>query len=80
MMLFRRILTYRLALYYLAAILLAALVLSVVGIVHQPVVNLAFSAVVALVACLGVNWAFARVFRGDEQLGIGLSSAPLSSP
>jgi Na+-transporting NADH:ubiquinone oxidoreductase subunit NqrB len=62
MMLFRRILTYRLGLYYLAAIVLAALALSVVGIVHQPPVNLAFSAIVALVVCLCVNWAFARVF------------------
>ena len=62
MMLFRRILTYRLALYYLSAILLAALALSFAGIVHQPVVNLAFSAVVALVTCLAVNWAFARTF------------------
>lgn len=61
-MLFRRILTYRLALYYLAAIVLAALALSLVGIVQQPVVNLAFSAVVALSACLSVNWAFARAF------------------
>ena len=59
---FRRVLTYRLTLYYLAAILLAALALSVLGIVHQSWVNLAFSTMVALLACLGVNWAFARVF------------------
>src|SRR5690242_18938472 len=62
MMLFRRVLTYRLALYYLAAIMLAALIMSAGGIVHQPTVNLAFSTLVALLACLGVNWAFARVF------------------
>jgi Na+-transporting NADH:ubiquinone oxidoreductase subunit NqrB len=63
---FRRVLTYRLTLYYLAAILLAALVLSVPGIVHQPVANLAFSSAVALAACLGVNWAFARVFAAKS--------------
>ncbi|MES2293885.1 MAG: hypothetical protein V4527_11355 [Pseudomonadota bacterium] len=62
MNLFRRVLTYRLALYYLAAILLAALALSVVGIVHQSWINLAFSTAVALLACLVVNGAFARVF------------------
>jgi Na+-transporting NADH:ubiquinone oxidoreductase subunit NqrB len=62
MNLFRRVLTYRLTLYYLAAILLAALGLSALGIVHQPWINLAFSTTVALAACLGVNWAFARVF------------------
>lgn len=66
MMLFRRVLTYRLTLYYLAAILSAAMVLSVPGIVHQSPVNLAFSLVVALLACLGVNWAFARVFQADS--------------
>ena len=62
MNLFRRVLTYRLALYYLAAILLAALALSAMGIVHQSWINLAFSTAVALLACLSVNWAFARVF------------------
>ena len=62
MTLFRRVLTYRLTLYYLATIVLAALILSVFGIVHQPTINLAFSMVVALFACLSVNWAFARVF------------------
>ena len=62
MNLFRRVLTYRLALYYLAAILLTALALSVVGIVRQSWINLAFSTAVALLACLSVNWAFARVF------------------
>jgi Na+-transporting NADH:ubiquinone oxidoreductase subunit NqrB len=62
MMFFRRILTYRLALYYLSAIMLAALALSAAGIVHQSVVNLAFSAGVALLVCLCVNWAFARAF------------------
>ena len=61
-MLFRRVLTYRLALYYLAAILLAALALSAAGLVHQSVPNLAFSAIVSLILCLGVNRAFARVF------------------
>ena len=61
-MLFRRILTYRLALYYLAAILAAALGLSAAGMVHQSVLNLAFSAIVSLGVCLGVNWCFARVF------------------
>lgn len=61
-MLFRRVLTYRLALYYLAAIVLLALVLSIVGIVHQSAVNLAFSTAVALLTCLAVNWAFARAF------------------
>jgi len=60
MMLFRRVLTYRLTLYYVAAILLAALVLSTLGVVRQPWVSLAFSTLVALAACLGVNWAFAR--------------------
>jgi Na+-transporting NADH:ubiquinone oxidoreductase subunit NqrB len=64
-MMFRRILTYRLALYYLAAILIAALTLSAAGIVHQSVLNLAFSAVVTLVVCLGVNWIFAYVFGAD---------------
>jgi len=62
MMLFRRVLTYRLGLYYLAAIVLLALVLSMVGIVHQPAMNLAFSTAVALLTCLAVNWAFARAF------------------
>jgi Na+-transporting NADH:ubiquinone oxidoreductase subunit NqrB len=62
MMFFRRILTYRLALYYLSAIMLAALALSVAGIVHQSPANLAFSAVLALLVCLAVNWVFARVF------------------
>lgn len=65
-MLFRRVLTYRLTLYYLVAILLAALGLSALGIVHQPWVNLAFSTTVALLACLGVNWAFARVFEAKS--------------
>jgi Na+-transporting NADH:ubiquinone oxidoreductase subunit NqrB len=64
-MLFRRILTYRLALYYLAAILVAALGLSAAGAVHQSVLNLAFSAVVSLGACLGANWAFAHVFGAE---------------
>jgi Na+-transporting NADH:ubiquinone oxidoreductase subunit NqrB len=62
MMLFRRVLTYRLAFYYLAMIVLAALVLSFMGIVHQRPANLAFSTAVALVSCLCVNWAFARTF------------------
>jgi len=66
MNLFRRVLTYRLTLYYLAAIALAALTLSVLGIVHQPAINLAFSTLVALSACLGVNWAFARVFQAQS--------------
>ncbi|MEO8894523.1 MAG: hypothetical protein ABI450_01430 [Rhizomicrobium sp.] len=66
MTLFRRVLTYRLTLYYLAAIVLAALVLSVLGAVHQPWVNLAFSTMVALLACLGVNKAFARVFEAKS--------------
>ena len=61
-MLFRRVLTYRLTLYYVAAILLAALVLSMLGVVRQPWVNFGFSTLVALAACLGVNWAFARTF------------------
>jgi len=63
MMLFRRVLTFRLALYYLAAIVLAALVLAILGIVRQPWMNLAFSTLVALSTCLGVNWLFARVFE-----------------
>jgi Na+-transporting NADH:ubiquinone oxidoreductase subunit NqrB len=62
MMLFRRVLTYRLAFYYLAMIVLAALVLSFMGIVHQRPANLAFSTAAALVSCLCVNWAFARTF------------------
>jgi Na+-transporting NADH:ubiquinone oxidoreductase subunit NqrB len=62
MNLLRRVLTYRLTLYYLVAILLTALALSAFGIVHQPVMNLVFSTAVALTACFGVNWAFARVF------------------
>jgi len=66
MMLFRRVLTYQLTLYYLAAIMLAALVMSAGGIVHQPTVNLAFSTLVALLACLAVNWAFARVFGAQS--------------
>src|SRR5215469_4553957 len=61
-MLFRRTLTYRLALYYMGAIVLAALVLSAVGTVHQSVANLTFSTAVALVVCLAVNGAFARAF------------------
>ena len=65
-MLFRRVLTYRLGLYYLAAIVLLALVLSIVGIVHQSAVNLAFSAAVALFTCLAVNWAFARAFGAES--------------
>jgi Na+-transporting NADH:ubiquinone oxidoreductase subunit NqrB len=65
-MLFRRILTYRLALYYLAAILSAALGLSAAGNVHQSVLNLAFSALVSLGVCLAVNWAFAYVFGADS--------------
>ena len=66
MTLFRRVLTYRLTLYYLAAIVLAALALSVLGIVHQPGMNLVFSIMVALSACLSVNWAFARVFGAQS--------------
>ncbi len=66
MTLFRRVLTYRLTLYYLTAIVLAALTLSVLGIVHQLWMNLAFSTVVALLACLGVNWAFARIFEAQN--------------
>ena len=65
-MLFRRVLTYRLGLYYLAAIVLLALVLSVVGVVHQQPVSLAFSAAVALLTCLAVNWAFARAFGAES--------------
>ena len=65
-MLLRRILTYRLTLYYLAAILIAALGLSAAGLVHQPVLNLGFSAIVSLGVCLGVNWAFATVFGADS--------------
>lgn len=66
MMLFRRVLTYRLALYYLSAIVLAALVLSFVGVVHLPTMNLAFSAAVTLLICLSVNWAFARAFGAES--------------
>lgn len=61
MMLFRRVLTYRLTFYYLAAILLAAMILSLLGVVRLPWMNLAFSAAIALAACWSVNWAFARV-------------------
>jgi Na+-transporting NADH:ubiquinone oxidoreductase subunit NqrB len=61
MTLFRRVLTYRLTLYYLAAIVLAALALSVLGIVRPPWMNIAFSTMVALLVCWGVNRAFARV-------------------
>ncbi len=64
-MLFRRILTYQLALYYLAAVLAAALALSAVGLIHQSLLNLAFSAIIALIACFAVNTAFARVFGAD---------------
>lgn len=74
-MLFRRVLTYRLALYYLAAIVLTAVVLSVVGIVHQSALNLAFSGAVALVVCLSVNWAFARVFgAGSNWESVAISA------
>lgn len=66
MTLFRRVLTYRLTLYYLAATMLAALGLSVLGIVRQPPVSLAFSTAVALLSCLGANWAFARVFQAKS--------------
>lgn len=62
MSLFRRVLTYRLTLYYLAAIVLAALALSGLGIVRPPAANIAFSAMVALLVCWGVNWAFARAY------------------
>lgn len=62
MMLFRRVLTYRLTFYYLAAILLAALALSVFGVVRQPWMNLTFSTAVTLMVCWGVNWAFARAY------------------
>jgi len=65
-MLFRRTLTYRLALYYLGAIVLAALILSAVGIVHQPMANLAFSVAVTLLVCLSVNRAFARAFGAES--------------
>lgn len=61
-MLFRRVLTYRLAFYYLTTTLMTAAVLSFVGVVHQPVTNLAFSTVVALFSCLAFNWTFARTF------------------
>ena len=74
-MLFRRVLTYRLALYYLAAIVLAAFGLSLMGIVHQSPVNLAFSTVVALVTCLVVNWAFARAFgAGSNWESVSISA------
>jgi len=74
-MLFRRVLTYRLALYYLAAIVLAALILSVMGIVHQPPVNLAFSTAVALLTCLAFNWAFARAFgAGSNWESVSISA------
>ena len=66
MTLFRRVLTYRLAFYYLAAIVLVTLALSVAGIVHQPAANLAFSTIVTLLVCLGVNWAFARTFGAEN--------------
>lgn len=66
MTMFRRVLTYRLTLYYLAAIFVAALLLCVSGIVHQSAMNLVFSLAVALLACLGVNWAFARVFHAES--------------
>jgi glycine betaine catabolism B len=75
MMLFRRVLTYRLALYYLAAIVLAAFVLSVAGIVHQSPLNLAFSAAVALLTCLTVNWVFARAFgAGSNWESVSISA------
>lgn len=61
MMLFRRVLTYRLTFYYLSAVLLAALVLSILGIVRLPWMDLVFSTAVTLTVCWGVNWAFARV-------------------
>jgi len=61
MMLFRRVLTYRLTFYYLAAILLAALALSLLGVVRQSWINLTFSTAIALAGCWSVNWAFARV-------------------
>ena len=64
-MLFKRILTYRLALYYLTAILVVGLGLSAFDIVHQPVLNLAWSAALSLVTCLAVNAAFAYVFGAD---------------
>jgi Na+-transporting NADH:ubiquinone oxidoreductase subunit NqrB len=66
MSLFRRVLTYRLTLYYLAAIWLAAFALSFAGIVRQSGIDLAFSTAIALAACLGVNWAFARVFHAKS--------------
>ena len=61
-MLFKRILTYRLALYYLAAIWLAAVALAIPDIVHQPIINLVYSLAITLVACLGANFAFSYVF------------------
>jgi Na+-transporting NADH:ubiquinone oxidoreductase subunit NqrB len=75
MMLFRRILTYRLGLYYLAAIVAAAFILSVAGIVHQAPVNLAFSTAVTLGTCLIVNWAFARAFgAGSNWESVSISA------
>jgi len=66
MSLFRHVLTYRLTLYYLTAIMLAALIMSAMGMVHQPVVSLVFSTLIALLSCLGVNWAFAQVFGAES--------------
>jgi Na+-transporting NADH:ubiquinone oxidoreductase subunit NqrB len=61
-MLFRNILTYRLAHYYLAAIVAAAVILSLFGLVHQNPLHLVFSALLLLAVCWSVNWIFARSF------------------
>jgi Na+-transporting NADH:ubiquinone oxidoreductase subunit NqrB len=60
--LFRRILTYRLALYYLIALVAASIGLAWYGIVRPTPLAIGFSVVVALVSCFAVNAAFARVF------------------
>jgi glycine betaine catabolism B len=66
MILFRRVLTYRLAFYYLTTIVMTAVVLSFVGVVHQPGTNLVFSTAVALLSCFSVNWVFAQIFGADS--------------
>lgn len=62
MTLFRRVLTYRLTLYYLIALVAGSIGLAWYGIVRPTPLNIAFSALVALVTCIAVNALFARVF------------------
>jgi Na+-transporting NADH:ubiquinone oxidoreductase subunit NqrB len=78
-MLFKRILTYRLALYYLAAIWTGAFALSFFDLVHQSPLNMAVSTALALCVCYAVNWAFAYVFGATSNWeSVGISGLIIS--